>query len=94
MTAQASGAAYLRARQTAVYSVDDGPIFLALLPDGPILVLEGVAALIYEEATAAPADEWMRRIVLATGHGWSAIKGDVLHFVDDLVERGFLVPAE
>jgi hypothetical protein len=91
MTRSGAGAAYDRAPATALYTVNDGPLYVAPLPDGPILVLDGVAALIYEEATSGPADGWISRVADATGKSESVITEDVRRFVDDLVQRGVLV---
>ena len=46
-------------------SHDGTSVYLAHLPDGPLVVLEGVAALIWQEATAAPASGWVGRVATA-----------------------------
>lgn len=94
MTGSPGGAAYHRAPATAVYTVEDGPVYVAPLPDGPIMVLDGVAALIYEEATSGPALGWISRVAVATGETEGVITGEVQRFVDDLVRRGVLVAQE
>ena len=71
---------------------DDLTVYLARLPDGPVMVLEGVAALIWVEATTAPAVGWCRRVAEAVGEPQERIVGDVEAFVTDLRERGLIEP--
>lgn len=70
---------------------ESGSIYAALLPDGPILVLDGVAALVWDAARrserAAVADE----VAEATGADVDAIRPVIDAFIDDLVDRGLLV---
>ena len=62
-------------------------VYLAHLPAGPILVLEGAAAVIWDEGTTAPADGWLERVAASVGQPVEAIAADVDAFVSDLRER-------
>ena len=73
---------------------DNGTIYVAQLPAGPLLVLEGAAAVIWAEATAAPADGWLSRVAAAVGHAEDVIAADVEGFVADLRARRLLVPVD
>ncbi|WP_438853476.1 PqqD family peptide modification chaperone [Agromyces sp. M3QZ16-3] len=69
----------------------DGAIYVAPLPDGPILVLEGVAALIFTEATRGGHDDLVDRVVRQVDGPSEEIASHVGAFLDDLVARGLLV---
>ena len=73
-------------------SHDGTSVYLAHLPDGPLVVLEGVAALIWQEATAAPASGWVGRVATAVGESEEHIGADVDAFVTDLRARHLLAP--
>lgn len=62
-------------------------VYLAHLPAGPILVLEGAAAVIWAEGTTAPAEGWLERVAASVGEPAAAIATDVEAFVADLRER-------
>ncbi|MEI5583934.1 MULTISPECIES: PqqD family peptide modification chaperone [unclassified Agromyces] len=69
----------------------DDAVYLAPLPDGPILALNGVAALIFREATRGDAAGLLDRLV---AHIDGPIDEITLHtraFLDDLVARGVLL---
>jgi hypothetical protein len=70
-------------------TVRDGgqTIYLAHLPAGPILLLEGAAAVIWDEGTTAPTDGWLERVAASVGQPLTAIAADVEAFVTDLRER-------
>ncbi|MBC9821902.1 PqqD family protein [Terrabacter sp. MAHUQ-38] len=73
---------------TGVTVSDDGQtVYLAHLPAGPILVLEGAAAVIWDEGTTAPAEGWVERVAASVGEPSAAIWADVEAFVSDLRER-------
>ena len=66
-------------------------IYLAPLPDGPILVLEGVAALIFTEATQGDREHLVERIVAQVDGPADEIAFHVGAFLRDLVARGLLI---
>ncbi|MGR0218617.1 PqqD family protein [Agromyces sp. ZXT2-6] len=68
----------------------DGVVYAAPLPSGPIVVLEGVAALIWDEACAGDRATITERVAEATDVAPEAIRADVEVFVADLVARGLL----
>jgi hypothetical protein len=67
-----------------------GSIYLAPLPRGPILVLEGVAALIFSEATSGDREHLLDRILDQVDGPRDEIAAHVTAFLDDLVARGLL----
>ncbi|REJ08018.1 hypothetical protein DY023_01780 [Microbacterium bovistercoris] len=70
----------------------DGIVYVAALPDGPILVLDEVPAAIWATAQEMPAEEVARHLADLTGEDLSAVQPGVTAFLDDLVRRGLLVP--
>lgn len=78
-------------RAPGVGTVDHGDIvYAAHLPDGPIVVLDGVAALIWTEACAGDRESIADRVADATDAAPDAIRADVEAFVADLLTRGLL----
>lgn len=75
----------------ATVSEDGATVYVAHLPGGPLLVLEGAAAVIWLEATTAPGDGWVARVADAFGQPEDAVAADVTTFVDDLRARRLLV---
>jgi Coenzyme PQQ synthesis protein D (PqqD) len=74
-----------------VGTVDHGDtVYAARLPDGPIVVLDGVAALIWTEACAGDRESIAERVAEATDAAPDAIRTDVEAFVADLLTRGLL----
>ncbi len=69
---------------------DEAALYAARLPDGPIVVLTGVAALIWSEACAGDRETVAERVARATDAAPDAIRADVDAFVTDLVARGLL----
>jgi len=80
----------LRPHRGVATTEDDGVVYVAHLPDGPIAVLEGTAALIWGEACSGERESIADRVAEATGAAVAEIRGDVESFVADLVERGLL----
>ncbi len=74
---------------TGLDSRDPGPVYLGLLPDGPLIVLHGPARAIW---AAAPGDEvaMVDRVAALVDAEPAEIAGDVDRFVTDLLARGFL----
>jgi hypothetical protein len=87
-------AAYVPGHDVGVtVSADSSTVYLAHLPDGPLLVLDGVSALIWLEATTAPAAGWLERVASTVGRPASDIAADVEVFVMDLRSRRLLDPS-
>lgn len=73
--------------------LDDGDtVYTAALPDGPIIILDGVAALIWAEACRGDRSTIAERVAASTDAAAEAIRPDVEAFVDELVRRGVLEP--
>jgi Coenzyme PQQ synthesis protein D (PqqD) len=77
-----------RASHDVGVTVSDGRVYLAHLPGGPLLVLEGAAAAIWTEATTGPAQGWVGRVARAFGEPEDHVADDVKRFVADLEARG------
>ena len=85
--------AFRPARDVGVVAPADGvSVYLARLPDGPVLVLEGVAATIWREATTGPEQGWVARVASAFDEAEEDVDADVRGFVADLEARGVLEP--
>jgi len=76
--------------RVAVCRIDD-VLYVAALPSGPIHVLNGVAALIWEESLAGSRGDLAARVAAATDASAEEVAGDVAVFVDGLLERGLLI---
>ncbi|GAA3635443.1 hypothetical protein GCM10022200_18450 [Microbacterium awajiense] len=66
-------------------------VYVAPLPDGPILVLQDSAIAIWEAVDGDGIDAIARRVGEMTGVDAPAVRDDVAHFVRTLVGRGLLV---
>jgi hypothetical protein len=74
-----------------VGTVEDGDtVYAARLPDGPIVVLDGIATLIWGEACGGGRESIADRVAGRTDAAADAIRADVEAFVADLVSRGLL----
>lgn len=73
---------------------DGGIVYAARLPGGPIVVLEGIAALIWDEAFVGDRETIPDRVAAATDAAPDTIRADVDAFVADLVARGLLESRE
>jgi hypothetical protein len=69
---------------------DDGIVYAARLPDGPVFVLEGVAALIWREACTKSAEPLFHRVAEATDAEAEQVGGHVDAFIQDLIRRGLI----
>jgi len=77
------------ARGVAV--VDEGEIvYAASLPEGPIVVLDGVAAAIWVEACGGERSSIADRVAAVTDVAVDSVRPDVEAFVDELLRRGLL----
>jgi hypothetical protein len=56
------------------------------------MVLEGIAALIWREATAKPRESVADVVAATTGEDAASIRQNVDGFIDEMVSRGLLVP--
>lgn len=81
---------YRVAERVGVVERDD-IVYVATLPEGPALVLEGTAALIWRTACTGSAETLVRRVARASGQPSADIAESVLGFVDELVARGCLI---
>lgn len=68
-------------------------VYAALLPAGPIAVLDGIAALIWVEAVGGERATIADRVAAATDVAPNSIREEVEAFVADLVSRGLLESA-
>lgn len=66
-------------------------LYVATMPDGPILVLANEAGAIWLEATTGPAGDWLSRVASRAGLSADEIEPSARTFLADLVERGVLV---
>ena len=89
--------AYRRPADVAVVdgepASDGGPatLYLAHLPNGPLLILEGSAASIWRAAVSSAGDsDLVERVADQTGVAPEEIRADVSDFVEDLVAQGLL----
>jgi hypothetical protein len=69
-------------------------LYLARLPAGPILVLDAVGGLIWNEVTTGSADGVIDRVAAQLDVDGEHIASHVLAFVDDLITRGLLIDIE
>lgn len=72
-------------------SDEDGVVYVAPLPDGPITVLDGASALIWREARRGDLALVAERVARHTDHSADEIRRDVDAVIETLVERGLLV---
>lgn len=79
----------LAAANLGVDRLDD-ILFLATLPDGPIVVLEGPAALVWDCAVGAERAEVATNIAALTNSDVDEIAADVEAAIFTLVEVGLL----
>ncbi len=72
--------------------IDDGvAVYVATLPRGPIVVLDGTAALVWRAACSGPADTIAARVAVDVDQAAEAIAGGISAFLDDLVGRRLLI---
>jgi len=74
---------------TPLADPEAGPVYLGLLPGGPLIVLHGSARAIWA-AAAGDEDSLVDRVSALTGIEASTISTDVHRFVEDLLTQGFL----
>ncbi|RPF26402.1 PqqD family peptide modification chaperone [Georgenia muralis] len=89
---------YRRADAVAEVETDESggqAVYLGLMPQGPLIVLEGSALAIWRAATGRPSPSGPRGGVVAqvaavAGVPEETVRDDVVTFVARLVEEGFL----
>ncbi len=69
----------------------EGVVYVSRLPEGPIVVLRDVAALIWEESVNADSRSIADRVAARTARPVEEIEQDVDSFVAGLVAGGLLV---
>jgi len=69
----------------------DDKVYLAYLPDGPIHVLEGTAALIWSRALAVPRSRLAAAVTEEVEGDPATIHAEVSAFVDSLLQQRLLV---
>lgn len=74
--------------------VEADTVYLATLPSGPIRVLTGSAALIWEAALGNDRASTVRRAAEAAGVAPAAVGPDVETFLGELLELGLLESAD
>lgn len=67
-----------------------GRVYVASVPNGPIAVFEGTAALIWELALQGPRETLVERVASATEQPVATVHDDVVDFVRRLLEQGWL----
>jgi len=76
---------------TATVHLSNGDVqYAAMLPSGPIVVLDGIAGLIWSEVCAGPYSSVVDRVAAATGTAPDQIRMDVERFLTELIELGLL----
>lgn len=68
-----------------------GIVYAAPLPDGPIVVLEGIAALIWSEACGAARGAVTAAVAEKTDQDAASIATEIDRFIDEMLTRGLLV---
>lgn len=67
-------------------------VYIAPLPRGPILVLEGTSRLIWSAALGGDREDVVARVAEAAGVETAEIRLEVENFMADLVGRGLIAP--
>lgn len=70
--------------------MDGDTVYAAFLPAGPIVVLDGIAALIWTEANHGDREDVAEKVAAATGSTLEEVRPHVDAFVAELVARGLL----
>lgn len=72
-------------------AVLDDVVYVAPLPHGPIIVLAGISAFIWESSLEHDRDDIAVHVAAATQLSVSVVAGPIDAFVDELVRRGVLL---
>ncbi len=73
--------------------VEEDVVYLATLPAGPIRVLTGSAAVIWQAALGQDLEGSVRRVAEVAGVASAAVRPDVEGFLAELVALGLLEAA-
>jgi hypothetical protein len=65
-------------------------VYVALLPRGPITVLEGSALTIWRAATSGPFESTAERVAQSVGLEPEEVRETVVDFLDRLVSQGLI----
>lgn len=76
----------------AVWDADTA-VFVAVLPSGPIRVLQGTAAVIWRALSDGAPETTAERVAARTGAEVADIRADVDSFVQELRAAGVLPPS-
>jgi len=71
---------------------DDSVVYVAQLPDGPIMVLETGSAAVWQAACSGPQETITERVAALTGEAGHEIQPYVEAFLSELLRRGLLAP--
>ncbi len=86
--------ATVRVRDACGWLEHGGAVYVAPLPDGPPLVLEGSSALVWAAVVeGGRVDDLVDRVAQAAGESAEAVAPGVAAFVDGLVAAGVLAVA-
>ncbi|WP_426323427.1 PqqD family protein [Microbacterium sp. E-13] len=69
----------------------DDSVYVAHLPDGPIQILEGTAALIWSHALSVPRSRLAAAVADDVEGDPATVRAEVVAFVDALIRQGLLV---
>jgi hypothetical protein len=72
----------------------DEKVYVAHLPDGPIHILDGTAALIWSHALVVPRSELAAVVADHVEGDPTTVHAEVAAFVDGLIQQGLLVHEE
>lgn len=75
------------------WTEDEASVYVARVPEGPIVVLSESARVIWAMALTSDAGELVDRVAAASGQDAVAIAADVEAFVAELTARGLLESA-
>ena len=73
----------------AIWESDDA-VYIAVLPRGPITVLEGPAATIWQAVHAGPIEGAADRVARTTGLEVEEIRASVDEFIGRLIAQGLI----
>jgi hypothetical protein len=84
----------LRVADRVGVTTEDGVVYAARLPDGPIVALEDTAAVIWQRTVDGPREDIAQRVSADVGGAPADIQDEVNRFVDRLIELGLLAPID
>ncbi len=84
----------MRVAPRVAVTTSEDTVYVARLPDGPIHVLEGTAALIWSHALAVPRSELPAVVAQYVEGDPVTIRAEIAAFVGALIQHGLLVEGE